>query len=288
MNRTGEIRLHDTTIGVWEEHVDDTMREALLFVCEHLSVHGWDIGPDLEIAERYPILAKNHFAGTKHKLRVAIRLQGRHLEIIFAQQSEPGSYLLTKLAQLPPELRLRCIAETSAVIKALAATGYQLMDQDGFRNRRVEPTLRNIRNLAEERRGGPLETFNRAWGTDRFKRDESGWPHPSELDSYSRTFTQGSWKYGRDSSGRLVYGQTFGGINGMWKLISNESTVSWYGSTFFDCDRPDLEPRRLVPGQVERLRKELDKALKGNNYRRVAVLAKVLERVASVELKGAA
>jgi hypothetical protein len=214
MNRSGEIRITKTTVGVWEEDVDESMRETLPFVAAHFTARGWAIGADPRIDRDYPSLSRSHLAGGKAELGVYVRLCGRHLEINITTD---GNRLLSDTTQAmakSPTLRLRVLCEIASLARTLVDCGYRISARNGFHSRPVEPTLATVRNIVEGRKGTPLEQFNEDWGDNRFERDESGWPALKELTSWNKDgLTQGAWRYGRTSNGRLVYGQTFGGIN---------------------------------------------------------------------------
>jgi hypothetical protein len=301
MKREGEIRIHNSSVHFWEEHVPQgaftTMNLALCKVVNMLRRGGWKVHhahahlPEGSSIERY------HWAGKKGDLEFHAGASGRHFEIEFYQNvafenPNGGRYDFAKLRQMArvsPALRLQCLAEMWRVLCVGAAIGYVLCEKDGFRTRALEPSLALFRDLAERgaSRGTPLDQFNRGWGSDRFDRDETGWPSPKEISSCWRQhdrqgnqITQGVTKHLR-VNGRLARGQVFGGINGNWELVSNGREIAWsrHAQEFFDCEHPELEPRRAFPDQAARLEKELAKAVEAKNYRRVAAIGAVLDRL---------
>lgn len=304
LRREGEIRIHDTTIGVWEEHYNPVvyagMTKVMLRAVEHLRARGWTMQPDARVAKQYPSLKPDHWEGKHGDLEIKIALHGRHLELKFFQDvvrenpngGQYGFQQLERMAKVSPALRLQCLAEMWRVVRLCEDIGYVLTEKNGFGEKTIgaaTPLL--VRDLAELEgaRGTPLEIFNRSWGSDRFERDQTGWPSRKEISSCwgqhdrdGKQITQGVTKYMRGRDGRIVRGQVFGGINGNWQLVSNGRTIAWAhcARDFFDCERPDIEPRR-VHDQKKRLREELDKALKADNFSRVAVLGAKLAREAA-------
>lgn len=297
--RQGHIRIRDTSVHVWEGEVDeDGLLRVLTGVIERMRNDGWELQQDAEVAERWPSLAKVHWEGRNGDLQLKARIGGRHLEFVFfhsivTENPNGGFYDFQKMAKMTAAsraLRLQCIAEMCVLTCWLGEWGYRLSAPDGFHHRvtefRIHPLIAT-RNLAEgDPDETPLDRFNANWGSDRFERDETGWPSEKALSSCWRKvdrdgkpIAQGVTKYIRGRDGRLARGQVFGGINSLWSLVSNGRVIAWNLSAdeFFDCERPDLEPRR-VRDHVGRLKQELAKATKAEDYRRVATLGAVLAR----------
>lgn len=301
MKREGEIRIHNSSVHFWEEHVPSgvftTMNLPLCKVVNMLRRGGWKVHHDHAHLPEGSSIERYHWAGKKGDLEFHAGASGRHFEIEFYQNvafdnPNGGRYDFDKLrgmAKVTPSLRLQCLAEMWRVFRIGTAIGYVLCEKDGFSTRQLEPSLRLFRDLAEfgDSRGTPLERFNRGWGSDRFERDATGWPAPKEISGCWRQrdrdgvqLTQGVTKSLRHN-GRIVRGQVFDGINGNWQLVSNGETVGWShnASEFFDCEHPELEPRRLFPDQATRLEKLLGKAVEAKDYRRVAAIGAVLKRI---------
>lgn len=141
----------------------------------------------------------------------------------------------------------------------------------------------------------PLRTFNDGWTAERFERDETGWPTVKEYDHDGRncdrdkvSLRNGQTRYFRDDRGRLQRGTVYTNMNSMWMVVFGGSVTYMSGCYLFSCERPDLEPRRVMPGQKERLRDELAKAVAASNFRRVEVLARVLRGFSDAKARKAA
>jgi len=284
-------------IGVWEENVDETAMLAVLrSLRERMRSRGWAVEIDTAHTNYRPLQLRRHLA-RKGDLRYYASTSGRHLEVNFFQEitTEPGRgrYDGQYFRDMPRHLRIPCIVEMVAVIRKLQDCGYRL---NPYQLTQGVPLPLALLKLFDGRRfeGDPLGAFNDSWGGRRgevrFDRDETGWPSAKEvgcwhpLDRDGVRLHQGDWRYIRPTwlwpqpKGRIIYGQVYGGINGQWELVSNGVVYSgcFQAREFFSCERPDLEPRRLVPGQKDRLEKELAKALEKKDWRRVEVLAGVI------------
>lgn len=155
--REGSISIYDTTVGVWEETVDESMGEVLHAVTEHLECRGFQMGPDAETEKHFRSLSKDHREGRHGELQVKVRLSGRHLEIQFFQnvvtENPNGGYYdfskLTKMRRASNELWVRCLARMCGLVRFLASLGYELQEKNGFGHVRVDPSPLRVRDLAE-------------------------------------------------------------------------------------------------------------------------------------------
>lgn len=304
MNRTGTINIHDTSVNVWEEHVHEKeMIRVLRGVEKFLTARGWIVLLNPRIEKHYKCLSRFHRSAKKGNLEAELSLSGRHLEVklfqnVIFENKSGGVYDFQKIAKMRSvsnELWIRCLTEMTALARHLAGVGYELQEKRGQGSPPLNPLT--VRNLAEERRGTPLEEFNASWSSHRFERDESGWPSIEGLsrcwhnhkDRDGKNVRQCETKYIRHR-GRLARVQCCGGVNSMWQAVSHGETLAYamHAREFFDCDRPDLEPRRVAKGSVLRQKAELEKAIKSGNSMKVAALTRVLGPKLTREVTGTA
>lgn len=294
MKRTGNMWLYDTSLNVWEEHVDEAgMYPVLKAALRRLERRGFAVAQDPNTLKNYPSLARWHWVGKRQDLEFHAQLSGRHLQIEFFQNvvsggnRNGGRYDFGRFALMPHRLRLQFVVDMSLVAYALCDIGYQFQE-DGHSAEPLEPWPLTIRDIASRRRDlerTPLERFNASWRANRFERDETGWPSAKELKSWpypdrtGRPVRTGDTKYLRHK-GRLQRCTVYPNMNGMWQACFGDQVRYVTTGELFECERPDLEPRRYVPGQLERLEKELAAAVTAKNYRRVAVLGRALQRTA--------
>lgn len=294
LRRQGEIRVHDTYIGVWEEHVDThAMRKVFRALREHFQQRGFAIALIPSIAKS---IRQNYRAGRKSDLELYMETSGRTAKVEFFQNvanvSNPngGRYDFGKLLRMPRHLRLMCTVEMVSAIRFLQTLGYTLDPA------LQEPIALSMLRRAEGREEDgltPLECFNRKWATHWFNRDETGWPALSETNAYGYKDRDGATLKPGDTRylyhrGTLIRGYVYPNMNGMWTVRLADGT--WINSVtsgyLFSTDRPDLLPRRAVlekAKQSDRLQTELVRATNAQKWRRVAALGNAL---ASAEMGG--
>jgi len=298
--------VYETSIGAWEDMPDDSMRgrdatEAQLRcvmrgVLSRLRSRGWKITHDPQVAKNHPITASRYYVGEKGELKFKANASGRTCEFEFHQEINTenrhgGAYDYNKFTRMMPRhLRIRCIVEMAAVLQKLLEYGY---DRPTWH---TGPSLAwdLLLHLENRIKKTPLERFNNQWCfktrnalQPRFERDETGWPTPKEYwhcghpskDRYGVLLKPGDEVYYRNRKGRLLRGRAYPDMNDGWLVESAVGIDHLQRKAIFRCERPDLEPRRLVPGQLERLHKEAEKALKTKDYNRLEALARTIERI---------
>lgn len=289
MTRSGDIHIHNTGVNVWEEHweerVENGMRLAMRSLLGRLRKRGHRVWRDPKTAKHYPSLAPDHWLTQKGDLRATVTLGGRHLKIEFYQElnvknRNGGRYDFDKFARMPRWMQLQCIVEIHAAVGKLQELGYvyRLKDRTA-----TVPTLLQIRDfVSPPNRTGTLARFNESWNFEsdwarggRFKCDETGWPTAEAIGEHSDRdgvpILNGEERYVYHR-GNLKRGVVRTNMNGMWS-VGDFTYVS--SSSLFLCD-PTQVPRRFFPHQVNRLRKELQRAVDRQDYRRTQSLARAL------------
>lgn len=292
--RTGHIHGHDTMISVWEEDVTESMFSVFGAVIQHLHAHGFTVRACPTTQKRYRCLSRTTRIGRKGDLEYELQLRGRVLELTFFQNvnienPNGGKYDFRKLHRMSRTMRLQCLAEMTKLARLYLSIGYEL----GRRAFPVKlPLPFAIRHFAEQRSlENPLDSFNATWNFDsdwarggRFKRDETGWPTFAEYgqchntDRDKRPIRNGEQKYYRHYDGYLHRATVFTSMNNMWCCESGAGRHHVSGSELFDCERPDLLPRRHKKDQEATLQKMLTQAVEAKDYARVGVLSRVLQR----------
>lgn len=300
MKRTGEVRVYDAGVSVWEEpHFpnrrgiscidDEAMGVVFKRLVGRLAHRGWRVARDPSIEDHYPSLGPRHRVGQLGELGFKGSVHGRSVEFKFFQPSRrvhsSAEYDSRRLLLMDREQRLRALVAMTSLVRKALDMGYVPSARLQLRIDRA-PTLQlAIRNIAEERDfDDPLDRFNDRWVPTRFKRDESGWPTLDEYGNGGRNvdadgvpLRNGMTRYLRDprrTAGRLIRGVVYTNMNCMWMVDTGVGRRWVHGRDLFSCARPDLEPRRLVPHQAQRLETELDRALGDKDFGRVARLAR--------------
>lgn len=299
--KRGTINFFDTHIGAWETDVNfEAVRRRLRAVLGRMVRRGFRVSLDSEVASNRLAISASRYVGRKGDLEFAARAAGRMFQIEFFQNvanvdnRNGGRYCSEKFARMPRTMQLACAVEMSHVLQKLVALGYVL---EGRRQGIVSTDLLSVLRHAQGRtdEGDPLAEFNRRWSFEsdwerggRYERDESGWPSAKEYGRWPATdrdglpIVSGETMYCR-RAGRLFRGVARPNMNDMWILIANGECAHVQARQLFRCADPAAEPRRLVPGQLKRVRDELSKALEAQSYRRVEALARVAARLPPVE-----
>lgn len=300
MRPVNTINFHETNIGAWEERgkpcdpIDARMLEVLKSVMSRLRDHrGFQVRQDASV---HKLIRRAHYVGRKGDLEFHAETGGRTFSITFFQNvnienPHGGRYDFRKFERMPKLMQLACVVEMSHVLRKLVELGYVLEGRrQAITSTDLLSVLRHAQGRADE--GNPLAKFNRTWGDGfgtepRFERDESGWPSAKAMDLKGWVAKDrdglpvevGSLMYCRDAKGHLFRGIARPVPNGQWKVLGpgGTSAHAWASRDLFRDATGNA--RRFVHGQAARLRKELDKALRADNYRRVAALADVLRRV---------
>lgn len=287
------IILFDTYIGAWEDiqpraFIDPVVEERFRSVLARLSDHrGFRFRQDESV---FRTIRRGYYKGRKGDLEFYAQAGGRMFSIEFFQNvanvenRNGGRYDFGKFARMPRTMQLACAVEMTHVLRKLLELGYSLDgNRLGIASADTLAVLRHAQGRTDE--GDPLAKFDRSWSSHRFERDESGWPTLASVGGgRSRTDRDGRPIFSGETmccrrGGRLFRGVVRPGPNDGWHVLSNGSDVHVTSRELFRCDDPSAEPRRFVPGQLKRVRAELEKALKANAYKRVEVLARVASRL---------
>lgn len=84
------VRLHDTTIGIWQDNAQDPTFRAEIFgpLIRMLRGHGWTVGADPNIVKNYNCLRHDHRLMRKGALRGRLQITSRCIEIEIWAEAE--------------------------------------------------------------------------------------------------------------------------------------------------------------------------------------------------------
>lgn len=209
------VSLYDATMAVWRD-TEAEARKDYAAVLKLLASLGFKHRECEYARKHYPTLAKGRRRAEHGRLKLKIDQSGRTLKLDFYQSEvvenpNGGEYDFNRLAKMPYLIRLRFQWARERILAMLAGRGLAVED----RNCQYWPAL---------------DSFNRGWGKDRFRRGPDGWPDASELKSWDRKdgdgvqVEQGDMRYVQVQH-RWSRVQVFGGINGMWFCYANGSLV---------------------------------------------------------------
>jgi len=288
--REGTVQVHETRVAVWEENCDEEgMRVVFRKILGLLRSRGFALERDPRTVRHYPTIAAWHYVGQKGDLWVNVETCGRTASAEFFQErnvenKSGGRYGLNKFSRMPRDMRLPCAVEMGALVRKALSLGYKWPERAMYGG---DMLANSVLRCAEKRYldQTPLGRFNRQWGGDRFRRDETGWPNDAEHNSYGAYTSSDGHKlrnskavYFRDHKGRLGRGVVHPRIGGDVDIYVND-VLYWEcrleSGTWVDFPGG---PRKCFKDHQARLEQELTKATKAKNWRRVGVLARELGR----------
>lgn len=257
--------VNDSEIQVTRPNHDDEESLSLAQrIWTLLSERGYSVGPD-PFLEPFGSIKRMGRHGKRGGLEFVVYASGRHVSVEFFQNvanvSNPngGRYDFNKLERMPYLLRLRARLDMAAIKTLLSAAGFD--DTTPYRCASASAEVRR-RNEAW-RKDSPVHEYNR--------RDADG----ARLDD-------GVLRYYRDHKGYLRRGVVVHNINNMWWVIENEAAFCnrWSGELFTFDPQKHSARRDMSRVACDRVRSELEKAVKAENYERAAVLRDVRNAMA--------
>lgn len=260
---------------------------------------GFRFTSDPEVDARHPSLSKRYRLGqadTPHgalKVRIEMFPAGGRLDFfqdVVISNPNGGRYDFDKVGRMPYLIRKKYEGALAACKANLAARGFSDRTKSsgvalpltiGQRLRACEnPQLRPTPAMQSQ---AALTHFNSIWQSNRFPRDETGWPTAEELRSWNRgdrdgaQLAHGEIRWARDHRGYLRRGRVYGGINGMWWLVygpGDRHIANLSAGELFSY-RPDVA-RRVHPGGRKVLEGLLQAAVADQAFERAIVLRDLL------------
>jgi hypothetical protein len=292
IKREGHIHLHETSIGIWEENVNETsFRTVYQAVVRHLMARGFRTVIDPNVKKNYPELAQYRHVAKKGLLEAHMGMSGRHIEVEFFQNvnienSNGGRYDFNKFQRMPYLVRKQFIIEAGKLLDSLIARFEYVWDGNTVQGNTTSEIIINTQlgiNPSQE----PLRHFNDRWASNRFTRDETGWPiakeydHGSNKDREGIHLRNGMFRYYRDRYGYLKRGLIYTNMNTMWHIIygpgRNDST--WVSCHELFTLQPG-DPRGRHFSESKRrsiLDRELNRAIKDQRFEQAAILRDLLK-----------
>lgn len=277
MTRTLEIRLHDASIGVWQENADDPTlhKEIFLGIAALFRRRGWQVSDDPNIVAHYPSLRRQHRLAARGDLRAALSISGRHVEIAFWAETwsidnrNGRRFDFGKRQRFAYLDRLRVDLETSKVI--------------GWLGRRasvaVKPRGKSRGPGADQQTAAQFiaARYAECWHTDK------ALGRPVCTQDYNRrsgdggTIEHGAPVWIADEKGRILRGIAHYNINSMWWVVTDRYGVLNKSAFEILTRRPDdLRRRRNDKLRRERLEAEIAQAVRACNFQRADALKTIL------------
>ncbi|NUN52203.1 MAG: hypothetical protein HUU06_05370 [Planctomycetaceae bacterium] len=279
MKRSGEIRIHDSTVGVWEDQVETKAFQAEVFdpLIRFLRSRGWRVKRDPQAHRHYRTISKWHRYCRRGDLEANLQLMGRSIGFELYQNvanvTHPsgGKYEFDKMGKMPYLLRNRARLTIRDVVAHLTRT-------HGYSVRRPDPG-----------RPGPGNLTGRQWILSQacdwhFKPDLGRAAYTNgDLDRRGgdgSLIDHGQVVWFRGYDGRIGRGVAYYNLNNMWWVLSGKWTV--YNVPCWDLytsPPEDLRTRRFSEAHCyRRVAENLARAVKAMDFEKAARIKPALLR----------
>jgi len=270
--RSGEIRIHDSSLSIWEEACDDSLRGVFDDVIRALRRFGWRVGRDEQAHRRYRIISKD-FRYCRHgELEAALRISGRCIEfeafqnVVNVSNLNGGRYDIGKMKRMPYLFRKR----TELTFKKLIE---HLTSKYGYGVKYPKP----------ER--GPGGITGREWVERRYLESWHTKPYLGRPDWHcdgnrqtndGHLLEQGMPVYFIGYDGRIGHGTAMYNLNNMWWVLAGKYAVYNIACFYLFAERPaNLRVKRNERQRRRRLEAELASAVKRMDFARAETLKRV-------------
>lgn len=269
-----DVRLNDTTLGIWQDDANDPTFHSKIFVglIRLLRDRGWMVTEDHEVSERFRSLRKAHRLAHKGALRASMRISGCCIEITFWSETWKNEnrhghrYDFDKRPRFTYIDRLRLTLEERAIIGWLAA--------------RSEVTI--SRAMVMPSSGTITATdyvqaqYAKSWRTDKVLGRPICQYDNNRKSADGALLEHGQTAWTTDSKGRIVRGVALYNINNMWWVIAGPHGLMNMGCwEIFATQPPDLRRKRNDRRRRERIEAEIARAIAGDDFDRAATLRRV-------------
>lgn len=265
-----DIRIHDASIGIWQDDARDATFRANIYVplIRALRARGWSIRHDPNIRRHYRTLNADHRLGSRCSLRCNIEITGRVVMVEFwstaaHQDNRHGRrYDFDKLARMPyldrlrVELEFRRIThwlETLAPVKVTRTAEHHL------------PAMQRIEKYYAE-----------SWHTDKAL-GRPHWSYDYNRKSGDKAFLeQGQTVWLADRKGRIIRGTAYYHINNMWWVIAGGQMLNESCGALLVNPPADLRTRQNARERRRRLERELSIAVQRMHFQHADLIKQIL------------
>ncbi len=269
--REGSVNIHDTCLGVWEEHVGpDFQKKVFGSLIRFMRSRGWKVGEDPEIKKHYRCLNKTHRAASKKELRAKLSVSGRCIELKVWSENWPsenrnGHQHNFDIRQKMPYLTgIRCDLELKK-IQCWLAERHSYQTEDDFNERRGRRT--------------PMERIADGYDKSWHIPVRPGYPridHYGCTSANGETLKQGQTVWVRGYDGRMQRGKAYVNINNMWWVVTGGELHNVASFDIHTVQPADLR-RKIKPRQRRaRLERLINEAVDQEDFARAELLKRVL------------
>ena len=267
--RAIEVRLHDTSIGLWQGDAGDPTFRSEIFgpLIRMLRDHGWAVGSAPDIVKRFNSLRHNHRLMRKGALRGKIEISGRYIGIELWAETWPKEnhnghrYDFNKRQRLDYLDRLRVEVLERRIIAWLARRAVVTVSRCGV------PLL-------------AMDRISKGYAESCHTDKELGRPRCdydyNRRSADGRLLDHGQTVWVPDEKGRIVRGRAFYNLNGMWWVVlSKDRLVNKVCSEIYAEQPENLRQKRNSRQRRNRLEAGISAAVMASNFRRAETLTRI-------------
>lgn len=274
--RVGKISLHDTSLSIWEEEVNecDLRRKTFVPLIAHLKHRGWTVSGDPDIVKNYPSLVPYRRLCRRGPLEATLELTGRvvrfEIHVADADRKHGGRHGFDKLLNMTSAQRMLTLGTLLSTARYLVKRhGYPVTPFKPAHNtlRRGWPTALDYVRHNNLNSGHYKEALGRAdWHSDFNRTSGDG-----------VLLEHGQTVYAIDHKGRIVRGRAFYQLGNRWWVVLSETRAIAMSANEILVSTPDnLRIRRNVEARRGRLESELHKAIRTMDFARATLIKSLL------------
>lgn len=286
-NRSGIIRFNDASLSIWEEPAkvepvweQQFKRDVFARIVQQLNRIGWTcVVPD-DMVKQYSVrFARKYRYCRKGDLEAQLSISGRCItldmwqNVANVENRNGGKYDFDKEARMPYLLRLEMERTRRRLRRYLCNIfgGYRF---EPGRPERGPNGLTALQWVEQDVR--------RCWHYDENTGRRAGEGRPyNNKSAEGLQVVHGSRVWFADPKGRMLTGTAYYNINNMWWVISGRYGL-WNVASFeiYTLQPGDLRTKRNAALRRDRLKRQLDAAVKTMSFERAAVLRDILHPAA--------
>ena len=276
MTRTLTIRLHDATVGIWQDDANDPTFRSEIYagVIREMRSRGWVVQAEPRVRKHYPSISRDNRIASRGDMRALVKLSGRVVYVEFWAETWPVNnpngrrYDFDKRKKMVFLDRLRLDLETSKILSWL--------------ENRAVVTVSVGDPMVRAGRGGLTASewiardYAKSWHADK----ALGRPVCTQACN-SRSADGGVIEHGAtvwfaDRKGRVRRGVAHYNLNNKWWVVTDrfglENRTSFEIFTEAPADLRAKQNERLRRGRLEA---ELRSAIQISDFARAALLKRI-------------
>jgi len=265
-----EIRIHDASIGIWQDDARDASFRSDVYavLIRKMRARGWSIKRDRHVHRHHRCISPDHRMGARGTLCCSIEITGRVVKVEFWSITAPQSnrngrrFDFDKMSRMHHLDCLRVELEFRRIIRWLEALAPVKVSRSLDRD---IPALQIIQaGYAESwHKDKDLGRPNYTYDSQRSSKDGALLEH-------------GQTVWLADRKGRIVRGAAYYNINNMWWVVAGGKLFNEGSHSIYAKQPADLRAKQNARARRNRLEKELSISVERMDFRRAEILKRIL------------